>query len=254
MRSGQVNSTHISTLKKSLISRLKKLADPELARSSQRFFPEKIVCYGIRAEDLRSLCREIYQPIRSSWTVEEALELTEALLQEEELESRLCGLIILGYFKDSLKARHLEIFASWLKRGRLNNWALIDTFSLEVLSPFLLKNPVYLNKMAVWIGDKNVFLKRAGLVGLIKPARKNLSLVFIFRMANQAVSAEAVEDLVAKAAGWLLREAGRSDPQQLEDLIKRHGKKWPRLTVRYALEKFPAAKRKYLLQITKNNS
>lgn len=230
------------------------MADPGLARSCQRFFPEKIVCYGIRAGDLRYLCREIYQQIKSDWTVEEALELAVALFQEEELESRLSGLIILGYFKDSLQARHFEIFASWLRKGRLDNWALIDTFSLEVLSPFLLNHPVHLNKMAAWIGDNNTYLKRAGLVGLIKPARKKVRLVFIFRQANRAVSTKEVDELVAKAAGWLLREAGRSDPQQLEDLIKRHGKKWPRLTVRYALEKFPAVKRKHLLQITKKHS
>ncbi|MBC7349551.1 MAG: DNA alkylation repair protein [Candidatus Aminicenantes bacterium] len=228
------------------------MTDPGLARSSQRFFSEKIVCYGIRAEDLRRLCREIYQQVGSSWTVEEALQLAESLLQEDELESRSSGLIILGYFKDQLQAGHFKKFASWLKKGRLDNWALIDTFSLEVLSPFLLKNPVYLNKMAAWIEDKNVYLKRAGLVALIKPARKNLSPAFIFRMANRAVSTKSVEELVAKAAGWLLREAGRSDPQRLEEYLTRYGKKWPRLTVRYALEKFPAAKRKHLMQITRN--
>ncbi|HAR37020.1 MAG TPA: hypothetical protein DCR87_09035 [Acidobacteria bacterium] len=253
MGSGKVSSTPISTIKKALISRLKKMADPGLARSSQRFFSEKIVCYGIRAEDLRRLCREIYQQVGSSWTVEEALQLAESLLQEDELESRSSGLIILGYFKDRLGEGHLEKFASWLKKGHLDNWALIDTFCLEVISPFLLEHPAHLNKMTAWIEDKNVYLKRAGLVALIKPARKNLSPAFIFRMANRAVSTKSVEDLVAKAAGWLLREAGRSNPERLEQFIKRHGKKWPRLTVRYALEKFPAAKRKHLLRITKNN-
>jgi len=229
------------------------MADAGLARSSQRFFPEKIVCYGIRAKDLRQLCRDIYQQVGTNWTVEEALELAESLLQEEELESRSSGLIILGYFQDQLQAWHLKKFASWLKTGRLDNWALIDTLSLEVLSPFLLEHPAHLNKMAAWIEDKNVYLKRAGLVALIKPARKNLRPDFIFRMANRAVSSGAVEGLVAKAAGWLLREAGRSDQERLEDFLKRYGKKWPRLTVRYALEKFPAAKRKYLLRITKTN-
>lgn len=254
MCSIELKSTNILTVKKSFISHLKKSGNSGFARSSQRFFPEKIVCYGIRAEELRGLCRKIYQQVRSDWTVDEALELAEALLQGEELESRLGALIFLGYFKDGLQVQHLEIFESWLKKNRLDNWALIDTFSLEILSPFLLRHPACLNKIEAWIRDKNVYLKRAGLVGLIKPARKNLHLSFIFRLASLAVSSGPVEDLVAKAAGWLLREAGRFDAKQLEDYLKRHGKKWPRLTVRYALEKFPVAKRKHLLQITKNNS
>ncbi|MGB9906404.1 MAG: DNA alkylation repair protein [Candidatus Saccharicenans sp.] len=232
---------------------LKNMADPGLAQSSQRFFPDRITCYGIRAEKLRRLTHELYQQLKSDWTEEEALRLVESLLQEEELESRLVGLIFLGYFKDRLKAGHLDKFAFWLKQGRLDNWALIDTFSLEVLSPFLLENPIHLKKMAAWIEDKNIYLKRAGLVALIKPARKKQHLSFIFRMANRAVSGAEVDDLVAKAGGWLLREAGRYQPEQLEAILQRYGKKWPRLTVRYAMEKFPPDKRKRLLQITKNN-
>lgn len=252
MCAAEVKSNTISTVKKSFISHLKKSGDPGFARSCQRFFSEKIICYGIRAEDLRHLCRKTYQQVRSDWTVDEALELAEALLQEEELESGLGALIILGFFRDELQVQHLEIFESWLKKNRLDNWALIDTFSLEVLSPFLLRHPVCLDKMETWINGKNVYLKRAGLVGLIKPARKNLHLSFIFRLARLAISTEPVDDLVAKAAGWLLREAGRYNPGQLEVFLKRYGKKWPRLTVRYALEKFPVAKKNFLLQITKN--
>lgn len=245
----KVKPTSILTVKKFFISGVKRSGDPGFARSCQRFFPEKIICYGIRAGDLRHLCQKIYKQVRSDWTIDEALDLTEALLQEEELEIRLGALIILGFFKDEL----LEIFKSWLKKNRLDNWALIDTFSLEVLSPFLLRHPACLNKMEAWVRDKNIYLKRAGLVGLIKPARKNLHLSFIFRLARLAVSTEPVDDLVAKAAGWLLREAGQADPRQLQYLLEKYGKKWPRITVRYALEKFPAEKRKQLLQITKNN-
>ncbi|MCR4396858.1 MAG: DNA alkylation repair protein [Candidatus Saccharicenans sp.] len=253
MRSGEVKSTKISKVKKALVYSLKNMADPGLARSSQRFFPERITCYGIRAENLRRLTQELYQQVKADWTEKEALRLVENLLQEKELESRLVGLIFLGYFKDRLKAGHLENLASWLKKGRLDNWALIDTFSLEVLSPFLLENPIHLKKIAAWIEDKNTYLKRAGLVALIKPARKKQHLSFIFSMANRAVSGAEVDDLVAKAGGWLLREAGRYEPKSLESFLRRYGKKWPRLTVRYALEKFPPDKRKRLLQITKNN-
>lgn len=59
------------------------------------------------------------------------------------------------------------------------------------------------------------------------------------------------DDLIHKANGWLLREAGKTDPGRLERFLLAHGPAIPRTTLRYAIERFPEPKRKALLRDTR---
>ena len=58
-------------------------------------------------------------------------------------------------------------------------------------------------------------------------------------------------DLMHKACGWFLREAGKADEKRLERYLLQHGPAIPRTTVRYAIEKFPEARRRMVLERTR---
>ncbi len=60
-------------------------------------------------------------------------------------------------------------------------------------------------------------------------------------------------DLVQKAVGWLLREAGKADFASLERYLGRHGRAMSRTTVRYAIERAPTRLRRELLECTGRN-
>ena len=49
----------------------------------------------------------------------------------------------------------------------------------------------------------------------------------------------------------MLREAGKRDPARLERYLRAEGPAIPRTTVRYAIERFPEAKRRALLTSTR---
>jgi 3-methyladenine DNA glycosylase AlkD len=57
--------------------------------------------------------------------------------------------------------------------------------------------------------------------------------------------------LLQKAVGWMLREAGKVDDVRLERYLRANGPSIPRTTVRYAIERFPSAKRRELLAVTR---
>ena len=56
-------------------------------------------------------------------------------------------------------------------------------------------------------------------------------------------------DLIHKAVGWALREAGKLDAARLERYLRANVRTIPRTTFRYAIERFSDAKRRKLLVI-----
>jgi len=74
-------------------------------------------------------------------------------------------------------------------------------------------------------------------------------LEIVFRLSE--IFLRDQEDLMHKATGWMLREAGKKDLKQLNNFIKRFGHQMPRTMLRYAIEKMPAPVRQKILQSTR---
>ena len=55
------------------------------------------------------------------------------------------------------------------------------------------------------------------------------------------------EDLIHKAAGWMLREVGKRNIDSAESFLQKHCQIMPRTMLRYAIERFaPSKRRRYL--------
>src|SRR5262249_58023702 len=105
------------------------------------------------------------------------------------------------------------------------------------------------SEMRAWSKDRNMWVRRACIVSLIPLARIGQSLDLLYEIAARLHADR--EDLIQKAVGWALREAGKADMPRLERYLRASGPSIPRTTVRYAIERFPAAKRRALLVATK---
>jgi 3-methyladenine DNA glycosylase AlkD len=113
----------------------------------------------------------------------------------------------------------------------------------------LVQHPSLASEMRGWARHRNMWVRRASAVSLIPSVRRGLALDLAYRVARTLHPDP--EDLIQKAVGWMLREAGKADARQLEGYLRANGPRIPRTTVRYAIERFPPAKRRALLEITK---
>lgn len=231
------------------LGRLKKKADPRRAEGAQRYFKEPFLCYGLTAPEIRNLAKEIYATVKAAWTVDEAIRFSEILLPNPYHEAKALGVLILEKFRNDFPKSLFRKIKQWLTRDYLNSWAAVDVLGPVSVAALLEKYPELIAEIKSWVSFPNRWVRRASIVSFIKLARKPQYLSSVYEIARLHFGDR--DDLIHKATGWLLREAGKSDPARLERFLLENGPAIPRTTLRYAVERFPEAKRKSLLLATK---
>lgn len=218
------------------------------AKGVQQYFKHAVVALGIDTPTLRQYGREQLRRLKPCWTVAEGVALCDRLLREPELEIRGLGILILGGFRREFTPALLPMAERWL-RMRLDNWALVDSFASLVLSPLLERHASVVATLREWSGGKSLWVRRAALVTLVPFARRGRWLGVAYHLACEHFPDR--EDLMHKATGWLLREAGKTDMPRLRKFLLRYGPAVPRTALRYAIERFPAVERRALLNATR---
>jgi 3-methyladenine DNA glycosylase AlkD len=204
--------------------------------------------YNVGTTAVRGLAHEIARENRATWTIDHACSFADILIQDRYLEVKSLGIEVLARFRRSFTPALLRIWKGWLAGNHSANWATTDAICGLLIGPLVLANPSLVYRMPVWARDKNMWVRRAAAVGLIPSVRKGIGLAVAYQVARTLQDDR--EDLIHKAVGWMLREAGKADLTRLEKYLRANGPRIPRTTVRYAIERFDEKKRRDLLRAT----
>ncbi len=234
-----------------LITTLKAAGKSERAAQSRVYFKasEDVRFYGLSNPEVRQIARELSAKVKGVWTLEDALACCELLIHENQLESKQAGIEILARYKRRFPPELLKPVRRWLAEDLCNNWATTDALCSMIISPLVQQYPDLIGQLKSWTGDENLWVRRASAVSLTALARRGQQLDDAYEIAEALL--DYPEDLIHKATGWLLREAGMTDAKRLEVFLLELGPRLPRTALRYAIEKFPATKRKMILEQTK---
>ncbi len=238
----------VQQVAEAIVRGLRQRRDPVRAAGAQKYFKHAVVALGVDTPTLRAFVKGQVRPLVKTWALGQAVECCDLLLNEQELEIQGAGFLLLGAFRKGFTLDLLTPARRWLGT-RLNNWALVDGFCSEVLSPLLERHPQVEKQLRVWSKDESLWVRRAALVTLVPFARKGRMLDIVYSLAIEHFSDP--EDLMHKATGWLLREAGKTDADRLRTFLLQHGPAIPRTSLRYAIERFAPAERKRLLDETR---
>jgi 3-methyladenine DNA glycosylase AlkD len=230
---------------------LRAAGNPRIARSQQRFFKpwEKISLYGLKTPEVKRIERELYASVRKSWGFAEAVVFCDLLMHDRHLESKAVGLLLLERYHREFEENLLGTVRGWLEHGLCDNWAVTDDLSTGVLWRLLERFDKLAGEFEKWRQSRNLWVRRAGVVVFVKCAGKGHHLDRIYRIVTALLPDS--HDLMHKACGWLLREAGKADARRLERYLLKRGPAIPRTTVRYAIERFPVERRRYILEHTR---
>lgn len=190
---------------------------------------------GVTVPDTRRTARDYYTlPMR------ETLRLLHSPLHEERL---LALLILERQYLRGDKPQRQVIFDTYLRNLRyVNNWDLVDVSCAKIVGGHLLnKSRRLLTELA---RSSNVWKRRIAIVSTFAFLREG-ETKDTFRIARLLLNDK--EDLIHKATGWLLREAGKRDRKGLYRFLTKHAATMPRTTLRYAIERLPPDERKHFL-------
>jgi 3-methyladenine DNA glycosylase AlkD len=217
-----------------LRARVRGLADPEDARSLQRFFKTGPGEYGegdrflgIRVPVLRRLAKEA-----AALPLEDAEELLRSPFHEERL---LALLVLVRVYARGDAALRERIHAAYLANTRyVDNWDLVDSSAEQLVGAHLRD------------GDRSLLDRLAASDSLWE---RRIAIIATFHFIRRGEFADTLRiaglllhdrhDLIHKAVGWMLREVGKRDREAEEAFLREHCRAMPRTMLRYAVERFP---------------
>jgi 3-methyladenine DNA glycosylase AlkD len=242
------------TSRTSVSRALKRLSRPVGAFNAERYFrgDHGLRFYNVGTPRMRALARSIYDEHRHEWSIDDALRLANRLIEDPYLETKAVAIEIVARYRRDFAPTHLEVWKRWLAGNHSANWATTDAICGTLIGPLLSAHPELIPKVQGWSRHRNLWVRRASAVGLLKPMSRGYGLDAAYDVALDLHGDKA--DLIQKAVGWMLRDAGKYDAARLERHLRRHGASIPRTTVRYAIERFPAAKRRALLEATRTTA
>ena len=216
------------------------LADPARAANLRSFFKTGPGEYGEGDRFLGLTVPQVRGLLRRFHPVDFAA--LPAILRSPFHEERLLGLLLLveRYRKGTDADRDRAHRLYWKSLPHINNWDLVDVTAEHVVGP----HGAGRARLLAWAGSKNLWCRRIAIVSTFHAIRRNRfgdTLAVARRLLRDP------EDLLHKATGWMLREVGKRDAAVLERFLRRHHRVMPRTMLRYAIERFPEAKRKRYL-------
>jgi len=224
--------------------------DVEQAVNLSRFFKTGKGQYGEGDQFLGIKVPVTREVVKQCWQ-ETSFNDLEVCIRSEYHEIRLAALLTLvQIFKHAKKDKALQqqCIDFYLTHTEfINNWDLVDLSCYELLGTWLLdKDRTLLYDLAR--DGKTIWEQRIGMVSTMQFLRHG-DLDDTYAIADIFLAKlKPLHDLLQKAVGWLLREAGKRDEQRLKEWLEPRCQTMPRTMLRYAIEKFPEEERRKLMQ------
>lgn len=228
---------------KAFIAQLVSLPQIQKAEN-ERYYKDEVAgnqFLGVRMAEIFRLAKE-YSPMD--------LSEIEKLLDNAYYEVRLGAVSIMDFMardKATVVSTREALFELYINRhDSINNWDLVDRSAPYVVGGYLFdKDRIILYQLAK---SKNIWERRTAIVSTYYFIRQN-DLEDTFKIGAMLVHDK--HDLINKAVGSWIREAGKKDNGKLLAFLDNFAVTMPRVTLRYAIEKLDKKQRDHYLNFLK---
>jgi 3-methyladenine DNA glycosylase AlkD len=225
------------------VAALRDLADPSAVAGVSRFFhghpdahPGDNKILGVRFGSIFAVAKQF---------ADMPLADVERLLDSPYYEVRMGAVSIMDFqarAKRTSAEQRKALFDLYIRRhDRIDNWDLVDRAAPHVVGGYLSDKPR--DVLYSLARSANPWERRTAIVSTYYFIREG-DVEDTFRIAEMLV--HDGHELVQKAVGSWVREAGKKDPKRLLSFLGSHAGSMPRPMLRYAVEKLaPEVRAKY---------
>ncbi len=228
-------SQYLSIIESRLVSRSdeeKKVVLPRFFKTGKGQYGEGDKFIGVTVPNIRAVAKEFKDV---------DFDVIKELLQSPWHEMRMCALLIIIH--NSKKEVSKETFDFYLSQTKyINNWDLVDLSAPQIVGRYLLNKK---RDILYQLAESDLLWdNRIAIVSTLTFIRNN-DLDDTYNLSLKMIHHK--HDLMHKAIGWMLREAGKRDAERLYKFMKERKLEMPRTMLRYAIEKFDDTTRKELM-------
>lgn len=231
-------------LSKQITKALKELATEEKRMFLPHFFKTGKGQYG-EGDRFLGVVVPNTRKVAKAYAKEATRKDIAALISSPYHEIRLCALLILiqKFIKAEVDERK-EIYDFYLKHTEsINNWDLVDLSAPYIIGAYLLDKP---RNVLYKLADSELLWNNRIAIVATQTFIRNNDLDDTFALSLKLMSHP--HDLIHKAVGWMLREAGKRNRHRLLTFVDEHRGEMPRTMLRYAIEKFSPEERIHLMR------
>ena len=230
-----------------VLRELRELRNPAQAAILLRFFKTGPGEYG-EGDEFWGLKVPQVRAVLARFS-EVPLDVVGDLLDSPVHEARFfaAAALVRAYARGDAAAR-AAVFDFYLAHSaRINNWDLVDVSAPGIVGRHLPPGGGrrVLGRLAA---SATLWNRRIAMVSTLEPIRQG-RLENTFWLAERLL--DDPEDLMHKAMGWMLREAGKRDVQALFAFLDAHAARMPRTALRYALERIAPEKRRKWMDLSR---
>lgn len=218
----------------------------ERAAQEKRYLKSDLRHYGASMPVIHRLTRAL-SDAHPELTREGLRALVEALWEPEVHELRMAAVELMTLRSGLLEpAPDLAWLEPFLRTAR--TWALVDPLAAEVVGPLADRaSDGARARLDRWASDDDVWMRRAVLLRFLLPLRRGERTAFATFAAYADGMLEEKEVVIRKAIGWVLRDYGKREPDEVAAWLEPRLARAAGLTFREACKRLPDATREALL-------
>lgn len=226
---------------KDIIKDIESIWSPEKSKSSLRYFRSYI------ENDIFLWLNSAESKLIAKKYINASMDDLEKLLNTRIHEWRSIALLILlnNYEKSKDNKIKEEIFNFSIKNKHwIDNWDLVDIFSPSVFWDYLYNHSKDREILYKLVKSDNIWDRRISIVSTYYFIKKG-DIKDTIKLSEILLNDK--EDLIHKATGWMLREVGKKDLDELYKFLDKNYKKMPRTMLRYSIERLEPEKKKHYM-------
>jgi len=203
------------------LEQLRALANAERAAGMASYHKIKREYLGLTNPQVNDLTKAW----RQDMTIDERVEVADALWQTDIFEARLAATKLLTQARIKPDDTAWQLLQSWVTD--FDSWALAD-HACSAIQKRLIADPTRLDEVEAWTTSEHLWTKRAALVATLPWTKQNHPKPAELEARDRILgwAAAYVPDrrqFIQKSIAWWLRELSKHDAQRVRDFLAEHG-------------------------------